>query len=352
MAERPNAPLDSVALFKQLVEIGIAISGEAELRRLLDLALSGALRLTSAEAGAFYLIVPEGLEFAFVKNPMLTRRYGQAEATARFHGRRLALDGTSLAGYVASTARTLNVADAYAIPPGEPYRHDARFDRENQYETRSVLTVPVADGTGLIGVLQLINALNADGDIVPFSAEAEEVAALLAAYAAVAIRNVQLAAYSLNDHLTGAFNRRYVTMRLDEEISRAKRTGEPLSMALIDVDHFKAINDRFGHPQGDAVIRAVAQLLINQSRAYTVVARYGGDEFAILLPSTPKAGAIGYAERMKRIVASYPFATGPLTVSIGTATMPGDADTRDDLIAAADRSLYRAKEEGRNRVSG
>jgi diguanylate cyclase (GGDEF)-like protein len=195
-----------------------------------------------------------------------------------------------------------------------------------------------------------VNALDENTDVIAFSPDVQEVVALLAAYAAAAIRNVQLAAYSLNDHLTGAFNRRYVTMRLDEEISRTKRTGEPLSFALIDIDLLKQVNDLHGHPQGDVVIRAVAQLLINQSRAYTVVARYGGDEFAILLPSTPKAGAIGYAERMKRIVASYPFPMGPVTISIGTATMPGDADTRDDLVAAADRSLYRAKQEGRNRV--
>ena len=120
----------------------------------------------------------------------------------------------------------------------------------------------------------------------------------------------------------------------------------------MDIDHFKEVNDTHGHPAGDTVIRGVAQLLINQSRAYTVVARYGGDEFAIVLPSTPKAGALGYGERIKRIVASYPFPTGTVTISIGTATLPGDAESRDDLIGAADRALYRAKQEGRNRVGG
>jgi diguanylate cyclase (GGDEF)-like protein len=286
-----------------------------------------------------------------VKNPILTRRYGEAEVRGRFADRRLPLDGSSLAGYVASTGEVLNIPDAYAIPAGAPYRLDARWDRDNQYESRSVLTVPMLERPGqVLGVLQVINATDAAGDIVTFTAESEEIAALLAAYTSAAVRNVQLAAHSLNDHLTGAFNRRYVTMRLDEEISRTKRTGEPLSLAFIDIDHFKAINDQHGHPAGDAVIRAVAQLLINQSRAYTVVARYGGDEFAIVLPSTTKEGAIGYGERMMRIVRSYPFATGPVTLSIGIATLPGDADGRDDLIAAADRSLYRAKQEGRNRV--
>jgi two-component system, cell cycle response regulator len=335
------------------VAIGIALAAEADLRRLLDIALTAALQLTGGEAGAIYLVTPEGLEFALVKNRALTQRYGEAEVAGRFAERRLSVNGDSLAGYVASTARTLNVPDAYAIPPGSPYRLDSRFDRDNQYETRSVLTVPMLERPSVVlGVLQVINATDDAGDIVAFSPEAEEIAALLAAYAAAAIRNVQLAAHSLNDHLTGAFNRRYVTMRLDEEISRSRRTGEPLSIALIDIDHFKAVNDAYGHPAGDGVVRTVAQLLINQSRAYTVVARYGGDEFAIVLPSTPKAGAAGYAERMMRIVRSYPFATGPMTLSIGIATLPDDADNREDLIAAADRSLYRAKQEGRNRVGG
>lgn len=333
------------------MSLGVAISAEADLRRLLDVALGGALHLTGAEAGTIYLATPEGLEFALVKNPILAQRYGEADVQARFVGRRLPVDANSLAGYVALNAEVLNVPDVLAIPASSPYRLESRFDRDSQYESRSVLTVPMLERPGVVlGVLQVINATDAAGDIIAFTPEAEEIASLLAAYAAAAIRNVQLAAHSLNDHLTGAFNRRYVTMRLDEEISRTQRTSEPLSFALIDIDHFKAINDAHGHPAGDGVIRTVAQLLINQSRAYTVVARYGGDEFAIVLPSTPKAGATGYAERMMRIVRSYPFATGPVTLSIGIATLPGDADNRDDLIAAADRSLYRAKQEGRNRV--
>jgi diguanylate cyclase (GGDEF)-like protein len=335
-----------------MVQLGIAISAESDFGRLLDLVLTGALRFTRAEGAAIYLVRPDGLEFALVKNESLSRRYGPTEFAGRFHGRRLPLDGSSLAGHVAATGEALNIRDAYAIAPTSPYHLDRRFDRENQYETRSVLTLPLADPAGaVLGVLQLVNATDEHGHLVDFGTTLD-VMTLLAAYAAAAIRNVQLEISSLRDHLTGAFNRRYVAMRLDEEISRSARTGEPLSFALIDIDHFKQINDRHGHPQGDAVIRAVAQLLMNQSRRYTIVARYGGDEFAILLPSTPKAGAVGYAERMKRIVERYPFTTGPVTLSIGTAEMPEDAGNREDLIAAADRSLYRAKQEGRNRVGG
>ena len=343
--------MEGPELLRELLHLGIAMSAEAELKQLLELIAGGAVRFGRCEGATVYLAQGDGLEVGLVKNDSLTQRYGAAEMRLRFQGRRLPLDGTSIAGYVAWSGQPLNVPDAYAIPPTSPYHLEASFDRENQYRTRSVLTLPLKDPVGsTLGVLQLINATDEQGNIVPFD-DGNETVPLLAAYAAVALRNIQLESSSVRDHLTGAFNRRYVTMRLDEEISRSHRTNEPLSFALIDVDHFKRINDTHGHPAGDAVIRAVAQLLMNQSRAYTVVARYGGDEFAIVLPSTAKPGATGYAERMMRIVRSYPFATGPVTLSIGTATLPDDASTADDLIAAADRALYRAKREGRNRVA-
>jgi diguanylate cyclase (GGDEF)-like protein len=346
-----SQPPDLAAPLRELLHLGIAMSAEAEPARVLELAVSGAMRLGRAEGATIYLARGDRLEVGLAKNEPLTRRYGAAELHGRFQGQELRLDGTSLAGYVAWTGQALNVPDAYAIAPTSPYHLDARFDRENQYRSRSVLTLPLKDPAGaVLGVLQLINALDDAGQVVPFDAD-NELVTLLAAYTAAAVRNIGLEASSLRDHLTGAFNRRYVTMRLDEEISRSQRTNEPLSFALIDVDHFKRINDTHGHPAGDTVLRTVAQLLMNQSRAYTVVARYGGDEFAIVLPSTAKAGATGYAERMLRIVRSYPFGTGPLTLSVGTATLPGDASTRDDLVAAADRALYRAKQEGRNRVA-
>jgi diguanylate cyclase (GGDEF)-like protein len=342
--------MDPATLLRQMVQLGIAMAAEPELGRLLDLIVSGAVTFAAADGATVYLVQSNGLEFALVKNDQLARRYGEEGLRGRFAGRRMPLDGTSLAGYAAATGETLHVPDAYALAPTSPYHRDARFDLENRYETRSVLAIPLKDPGGtVLGVLQVVNARNDAGEIVDFGG-AQEVINLLALYAAAAIRNVRLESYSVRDDLAGVYNRRYVTMRLDEEISRTRRTGEPLSLALIDIDHLKTVNDGHGHPAGDAVIRSVAQLLANQSRAYTVVARYGGDEFAIVLPSTAKTGASSYAARMMRIVRSYPFASGPVTLSIGIATLPGDADTRDDLIAAADRSLYRAKQGGRDRV--
>jgi diguanylate cyclase (GGDEF)-like protein len=138
---------------------------------------------------------------------------------------------------------------------------------------------------------------------------------------------------------------------MEEEFKRHCRFGEPLSLALMDLDHFKEVNDRFGHRAGDQALRDVAQLLVKHSRSFSIVTRYGGDEFAIILVNTAKAGGLTYAERIRAVVEQHAFAHGPVTVSLGIASLPEDATTVDDLIVAADQALYDAKRLGRNRVA-
>jgi diguanylate cyclase (GGDEF)-like protein len=123
-----------------------------------------------------------------------------------------------------------------------------------------------------------------------------------------------------------------------------------MSLVLLDLDHFKAINDRFGHGAGDRVLKEVAQLLVNQSRNFTIVTRLGGDEFGMLLVNTPKTGSITYAQRMRGVIERYPFKHGAVTATLGVASLPDDAKDGDDLVAAADRALYQAKHAGRNGV--
>ena len=158
---------------------------------------------------------------------------------------------------------------------------------------------------------------------------------------------------SLTDELTGAYNRRYFDLRLSEEIARAKRSGHPLCLMLLDVDHFKDVNDRHGHDAGDAVLKEICRIIQGQSRAATTLCRYGGDEFAILLPETAWTGALVYGDRIRTSVnrATFPHAE-PVTISIGLGAFPDDATSADDLFKAADTSLYAAKAGGRNRVVG
>jgi len=237
------------------------------------------------------------------------------------------------------------------VVPGQPYVFNGRRDTLRQDQTGSVLVVPLQEPKGdVIGVLQLINARDEAGQIVPFAAELEGLVQALASQAAVAIRNARLEELSFKDPLTGAYNRRYFALRIEEEAKRHARFGEPLSLVLLDLDRFKNINDELGHRAGDDTLREAAQLIMASSRSFSIVTRYGGDEFAVLLVNTPKSGAVKYAQRIKDVIERHRFAHGPLTVSVGIASLPEDVTSSDDLVPAADRALYAAKRLGRNLI--
>jgi two-component system cell cycle response regulator len=161
------------------------------------------------------------------------------------------------------------------------------------------------------------------------------------------------------DPLTQTYNRRALMDRLTEEMERARRYGLQLSVLMVDLDHFKAINDSYGHVVGDEVLRGVSATLQREARAVDVVARYGGEEFVVVLPETGTEGAMAVAERIRSRVAAVPPMPGGeygwlrVTVSIGVASVPeSGANTPEELIGVADQALYRAKAEGRNRVCG
>ena len=157
------------------------------------------------------------------------------------------------------------------------------------------------------------------------------------------------------DGLTGVYNHRTFQERLSQEIARAARYNRPLSVLMIDVDHFKVYNDTYGHPQGDIVLQDLARLLQEMSRTSDTVARCGGEEFAIILPETDSVGAQKIGQRLCEQVERYPFPGkelmpgGTLTISIGVA-MYVSAGSKEALLQAADTALYTAKREGRNRV--
>jgi diguanylate cyclase (GGDEF)-like protein len=163
----------------------------------------------------------------------------------------------------------------------------------------------------------------------------------------------QINGMASTDELTGLYNRRWFDERLESLTTVFSRIGEPLTLAIFDVDHFKAINDRFGHPAGDAVLRAIGGSAPDAVDGFGEVARIGGEEFAVVLPGSGPAEATGVAERLRlTIAAAVPAQRAELqvTVSIGVATLqPGMTAT--DLVASADAALYRAKADGRNRVA-
>ncbi len=162
--------------------------------------------------------------------------------------------------------------------------------------------------------------------------------------------NAKLQALAVTDALTGANNRGAFNVRLAEEVDRATRHARPLSILLMDVDHFKAFNDTFGHPAGDDVLKEVAATLRKAARTTDFVARYGGEEFVVLLPDTDYAGAMVLAERCRRAIAGQPWDRRPVTVSVGVATLALGATDGSALVREADEALYRSKAAGRNRV--
>jgi len=174
-----------------------------------------------------------------------------------------------------------------------------------------------------------------------------------AAYKELESTNARLKETSFKDEVTGLYNRRFFSLRLEEELSRYRRFNHPVSVVLLDLDGFKAVNDEFGHTVGDETLREVAQILMKHSRGINVVSRYGGDEFAVLLVETSKAGARLYADRIREVVAKHPFPHGKVvTASFGVASLPDDeTGTAEDLFRASDEALYAAKRAGKNQVA-
>ena len=174
---------------------------------------------------------------------------------------------------------------------------------------------------------------------------------------AVATQNLRtkLENQSIRDPLTGLFNRHFMQISLERELSRAERRGQLLAIFMLDVDHFKRFNDTYGHSAGDTALKAVSEIFSSRIRAEDIACRYGGEEFTIMLPDMNLAGAVERAESIRRSVASLHVPVGKemvgdFSISIGVAFYPDDGETGDLLLRRADLALYRAKRDGRNQV--
>jgi diguanylate cyclase (GGDEF)-like protein len=290
--------------------------------------------------------------------------------------------GTGIAGTVGKTGETINIPDAY-----QDRRFNPEFDKLTGFRTRSILCVPLRNMQGdIIGAVQVLNrregvftgddeallmALASQAAIALENADlykklrdlnakleekvAERTADLVAANERLSILNLELEQISITDGLTSVFNRRFFMERIRQEVKRVNRYGSSVSVLMIDIDHFKKINDTYGHQAGDAVLANLAATIKRRLRETDVLARYGGEEFVLIATPMELPGALILAERIRALVESTPLEHNgrriSVTVSIGISTWtPSLKEDFEELVRLADGALYRAKEEGRNRV--
>jgi diguanylate cyclase (GGDEF)-like protein len=260
------------------------------------------------------------------------------------------LEQVAVAGRLDGLEEAIRAAEARVLETGEPC--------EAQVDGAAALSHPLRredEAQGRVsGVVSVARRQQA------FTSAERELFDYLAEQAAVSIENVGLhetvERQAVTDELTGLFNRRRFQEAMASEVERSKRFGQPLGLVLLDLDDFKAVNDTYGHQQGDLVLREVARVLRETSREIDEPARYGGEELAVVLPGTDLEGAYNLAERVRAGIEELelPLLEGDgllqVTASFGVATLPGSADDMRGLVAAADEALYRAKRAGKNRT--
>jgi diguanylate cyclase (GGDEF)-like protein len=257
--------------------------------------------------------------------------------------------GEGIAGWVAQTGRPAIVNDTSKEP-----RFARRFDSETNFHTRSILCAPLISRGRTIGVVQVINRIGGR-----FTREDLKILLTLVEPCAIAIENAMLfqraEQLTITDDLTKLFNSRYLNLHLSREIKRGKRHGEPLSVIFLDLDGFKTVNDQYGHLAGSRTLTEVGGILSRAVRETDTIARYGGDEFVVVLPETPAAGAVIIAERIRKSIESHCFLQGQglvarISASFGIASYPDHALTPEGLIQKADQAMYRVKESGKNGI--
>ncbi|MCD9005377.1 diguanylate cyclase [Luteimonas sp. XNQY3] len=268
----------------------------------------------------------------------------------------------SFGEHLISSDDILTQDDCWALRRGQPHYvrgrsgglRCAHVDADAPLDGVSTLCVPlVAQGQSL-GMLHVSGPTGTgDGD------NDAAILVSLAEQMAMAIANLQLRetlrTQSLRDPLTALFNRRYLEVSMVRELQRCERRGLPLSVLMLDVDHFKRFNDAHGHAAGDVVLSQVGRLIQAGVRTEDIACRYGGEEFTVVMPELDAHNACLRAEQIRRAIEISTVqhlgqTLGPVTISIGIATFPGDGTTPEMLLQVADATLYRAKAEGRNRV--
>jgi diguanylate cyclase (GGDEF)-like protein len=323
-----------------LYDIGRAMIDISDLKNLLKFILKQAVETTNAQKGSLMLFDQNTKRLVVrVVQGLPDKKTEDAINSGELNCRVFAI-GEGIAGKVFETKEPL-IVDAT--------EKDEHYLKNQDSNVESILCIPLVVSDEAIGVINITNKSIKNGC---FTGDDLKLLTALGNQAAVAINNTSLYEMAITDELTKLYVRRFFNLKLETELRRAKRYGHQLTLAMCDIDFFKKVNDTYGHQMGDTVLQTIANLLKAHVREIDVPARFGGEEFVVILPETNGEGGLVFGERFRAAVAGSKATELPcqITISIGLATYPDDADSIKALIGAADSALYESKHKGRNRV--
>jgi len=322
-------------------EVSKTLTSSLGLNVILSKIMKKTKEMTKAEAWSILLVDEETGELVFEKT-----EGKKAKEIQKF---RLKI-GEGIAGWVAQEGIPVVVPDV-----SKDERFLGKIDEAIHFKTKSLMCVPIKSKGQVIGVLEVVNKTTEE----PFTKEDLELLMRLVDQTAIAIERASLyqkmAELAITDDLTKLFNTRYLNRTIETEIQRSSRYNTSVSLIFMDIDYFKNVNDHHGHLVGSKLLVELGQLLIKNLRVVDIVARYGGDEFVIVLPQTTPNAATQIAERIRKIVEQNVFLKKEgyslkITASFGVASYPENAKSKEELLRLADEAMYRVKYQTRNAV--
>lgn len=325
-----------INIYQQLIKVNSLITSSLNQKEVLTMVMSEAKNILNSESCSLLLLDKTTEELVI---DIALGKKGHNIQEIRIP------KGQGIAGWVAQNQEDLIVNDV-----ANDSRHFKQVDKKSSYDTKNMICTPLINGDQLIGVIQVINKNN---DI--FNNFDLHVLKNISIQAVTAINNAQLYEQAITDALTKTFTRRYLDMQLHREIENFKRHNRNFSTIMIDIDHFKMINDTHGHQAGDDILINMANIFKETVREVDIVCRYGGEEFTIICPNTDSHNAINVAERVRKNVENFKFIIPQgeikVTISLGVAEFEQNCTLEDpEIIKKADLALYHAKETGRNQT--